>query len=108
MIPKQLTTGLIIRYFIIKAKIKRGILEVDIITAMTIREQLHKQIDSLPDDVVQQVADFTLFVMARRNLPSAYVDWNSSQWQDFVLGQFFQEEDEVEYSLEDAQEIYHQ
>ena len=76
-------------------------------TTMTIREQLHKQIDSLPDDIVQQIADFALFMMARRKLSSAYVDWNSSQWQDFVLGQFFREEDEVEYSLKDAQEVYH-
>jgi hypothetical protein len=76
-------------------------------TTVTIREQLHKQIDNLPDDIVQQIADFTLFVMARRKLSSAYVDWNDSQWQDFALGQFFREEDEVEYSLEDAQEVYH-
>jgi hypothetical protein len=76
-------------------------------TTMTVREQLHQQIDDLPDDVIQQIADFTLFVMARQKLSSAYVDWNDSQWQNFVLGQFFYEEDEVEYSLEDAQEVYH-
>ncbi|MCB0163073.1 MAG: hypothetical protein KDI79_02530 [Anaerolineae bacterium] len=74
---------------------------------MTIREQLHDQIDNLPDDIVQQIADFTLFVMTRRNLTPAYTDWQSSEWQDFVLSQFFREEDEVEYSLEDAQEVYH-
>jgi hypothetical protein len=81
--------------------------EVDIMTTMTIREQLHKQIDSLPDDIVQQIADFALFMIARQRLSSTYVDWDSSQWQDFALGQFFREEDEVEYSLEDAQEVYH-
>ena len=74
---------------------------------MTIREQLHDQIDNLPDDIVQQIADFTLFVMTRRNLTPAYTDWQSSEWQAFVLSQFFREEDEVEYSLEDAQEVYH-
>lgn len=74
---------------------------------MTVREQLHQQIDNLPDDIVQQIADFALFVMARRNISSNYVDWNSDQWQAFVLEQFFREEDEVEYSLEDAQEVYH-
>ena len=73
---------------------------------MTLREQLHQQIDSLPDDVVQQVADFTLFVMARRKLSRAYSDWESSEWQDFVLGQLFQEEDEVEYTIKDAKEVY--
>jgi hypothetical protein len=76
-------------------------------TSMTIREQMHQQIDDLPDDVVQQIADFTLFVMTRRKLASDYVDWNDSQWQDFALGQFFRDEAEVEYSLEDAQEVYH-
>jgi hypothetical protein len=78
-------------------------------TTVTIREQLYKQIDSLPDDVVEQIADFTLFVMARRRITpsSSYVDWDRSQWQDFALGQLFREDDEVEYSLEDSQEIYH-
>lgn len=73
---------------------------------MTLREQLHQQIDNLPDDVVQQVADFTLFVMARRKLSAAYSDWESSEWRDFVLGQLFQEEDEVEYTIKDAKEVY--
>lgn len=76
-------------------------------TSMNIREQLHNQIDKLPDDVVEQIADFTLFVMARRQITPSYVDWNSSQWEDFTLKQFFREEDEVGYSLEDAQDIYH-
>ena len=76
-------------------------------TTMTIREQLHQQIDSLPDDIVQQIADFALFMIARQRLSSTYVDWDDSQWQDFVLGQFFREADEVEYTLEDAQEIFH-
>jgi hypothetical protein len=74
---------------------------------MMTREQLHKQIDKLPDDLVQQIADFTLFVMARRKISSGYNDWSSSQWQDFALQQFFREDDEVEYTLKDAQEIYH-
>lgn len=73
---------------------------------MTIREQLYKQIDNLPDDVVEQIADFVLFVMARRQITPSYVDWDNSQWQNFALGQLFREDDEVEYSLEDAQEIY--
>ena len=71
-----------------------------------IREQLHKQIDKLPDDIVQQVADFTLFVMARRQISPNDVDWDGWQWQDFTLEQFFREDDEVEYTLKDAQEIY--
>ena len=75
-------------------------------TTVTIREQLYKQIANLPDDVVEQIADFTLFVMARRQIAPSYVDWDNEQWQDFALGQLFREDDEVEYSLEEAQEIY--
>ncbi len=73
----------------------------------TIREQLCKQIDNLPDDVVEQVADFTLFLMARRQISPGYANWKSDEWQDFALGQLFREDDDVEYSLQDAQEIYH-
>ena len=29
-----------------------------------------------------------------------------TEWQDFSLTQLFAEDDEIEYSLEDAQEIY--
>ena len=76
-------------------------------TIITVREQLHQQIDNLPDDIVQQIADFALFVTVRRGISSAYVDWNNDQWQEFVLEQFFREEDEVEYSLQDAKEVYH-
>jgi hypothetical protein len=71
-----------------------------------IREQLHEQIDRLPDEVVEQIADFTLFVMARRQISPVYSDWNHDQWQTFTLEQFFREDDEVAYSLEDAQEIF--
>lgn len=76
-------------------------------TTLTSREQLQKQIEMLPDDVVQQIADFTFFVMARRDITPLYADWTAKQWQDFSLEQFFREGDEVEYSLADAQEIYH-
>lgn len=76
-------------------------------TNMTFREQLHRQIDKLPDEVVQQIADFALFVMARRQIAPLYEDWSASQWQAFSLEQFFKEDDEVEYSLQEAKEIYH-
>ena len=71
-----------------------------------IREQLYQQIDRLPDEVVEQIADFTLFVMARRQISLSYTEWGHNQWQAFTLEQFFQENDEVEYTLEDAQEVY--
>ncbi|HEX6305334.1 MAG TPA: hypothetical protein VFZ76_14165 [Anaerolineales bacterium] len=71
-----------------------------------IREQLHKQIENLPDDVVEQIADFAMFIMAKRQISPDYEDWDVSQWQDFALAQLFRDEDEVEYSLQDAEEIY--
>ena len=76
-------------------------------TTVSFREQLHKQIDRLPDNIVQQIADFTFFVMERREIVPLYAEWNRNQWQDFSLEQFFREDDEVGYSLDDAQEIYH-
>jgi hypothetical protein len=76
-------------------------------TPTSVREQLHNYIDNLPDDMVQQISDFVLFVMERRTNSANYSDWTNDQWQDFVLEQFFQEEDDVEYTLEDAQEVYH-
>ena len=76
-------------------------------TIAEIREQLHKEIETLPDDVIEQIADFTMFVMARRKIVPSYDDWQGTLWQDFILQQFFREEDEVEYTLKDAQEIYH-
>lgn len=75
-------------------------------TGSAIRKQLHKQINTLPDDIVQQIADFALFIVAKQQASSAYADWNDKQWQQFVLEQFFAEEDEVEYTLKDAQEVY--
>lgn len=71
-----------------------------------IREQLYKQIDSLPDELVEQIIDFTLFVMARRKIKPLYDEWTHSQWQDFTLSQFFPEEDEGEYTLNEAKEVY--
>ncbi|MFW6098084.1 MAG: hypothetical protein ACOC9Z_08400 [Chloroflexota bacterium] len=35
-----------------------------------------------------------------------YEDWTNDQWHEFALAQFFREEDAVEYSLKDAQEVY--
>jgi hypothetical protein len=73
---------------------------------MQVREQLHKRIDALPDELVEQIADFTLFVMERKQTPLSYEEWTLHQWQDFALEQFFREEDDVEYSLSDAEEVY--
>lgn len=75
-----------------------------------IREKLHHQIDALPEDVVELIADFTLFIMSRRKMTPLYEDWSDTEWQDFAMQQFFRDvetEDEVEYFLEDAREVYH-
>ncbi|MEZ2226528.1 hypothetical protein [Microcoleus sp.] len=37
---------------------------------------------------------------------SEYTDWQSTEWQNFALIQLFGEDDEIEYYLEDAEEIY--
>jgi predicted component of type VI protein secretion system len=73
---------------------------------MTSREQLHHQIDALPDDIVEQIADFALFVMARRQFNKLYTDWSNQEWQAFALEQLLRDGDEVEYTLDDAKEIY--
>jgi hypothetical protein len=71
------------------------------------REQLHKQIDLLPDDLVQEIADFAFFLLAKRKAAPLYEDWNEQQWRDFSLEQFFREEgDEVTYAIADAKEVY--
>jgi hypothetical protein len=73
----------------------------------TTREQLHQQIDSLPDHIVEQIASLILSITTQQKIPvSEYRDWQSTQWQDFALMQLFGEDDEIEYSLDDAQEIY--
>ena len=74
-------------------------------SAALIREQLQEQIEHLPEDILQQVADFTLFMMNRRGI-EPFVEWEDKQWQEFSLAQLFREDDEIEYSLKDAQEIY--
>jgi hypothetical protein len=77
-----------------------------------VRDRLHKQIDHLPDELVEQVANFTLFLTAKQKAAPRYEDWSEQQWQEFALQQFFREEtdaehDEVEYTLKDAREVYH-
>lgn len=75
--------------------------------ATVIREELHQQIDAMPDDVVELISDFALFVMARRQNAPTFTEWGKEEWQDFTLEQLFREDDPVAYSLSDAQEVYH-
>jgi hypothetical protein len=57
---------------------------------------------------VQLIADFVAFVVGRRQKSLSYVDWDKGQWHSFALDQFLREDDDVEYSLDDAQEIFHE
>jgi hypothetical protein len=70
-----------------------------------IRNQLHQQIDRLPDDLVEQISDFALFLLEKRKAAPHYEDWDERQWQNFSLEQFFREDDDVVYALEDAKEV---
>jgi len=72
----------------------------------TAREQLHRQIDQLPDRVIEQIANFIQLVATEQNNFPEYTNWKTKDWQEFSLQQFFLDEDEVEYTLEDAQEVY--
>jgi hypothetical protein len=61
----------------------------------------------LPDDIVNEIADFTAFVLTRRKIASPYFEWSNSQWQALSLSQFLRDaDDDVEYSLNDAEEAY--
>jgi hypothetical protein len=71
-----------------------------------IREELHQQIDRLPDHIVEKIANYTRLISTEQNNISEYTDWQDEDWQKFSLEQFFKEEEEIEYSLADAQEIY--
>jgi len=72
----------------------------------TLREKLHRQIDLLPDPLVEQIVDFTLFVMSRRQIRPVYEDWEGTEWSNFALAALFEEEDEIVYSLNEAEEVY--
>ncbi len=74
-------------------------------TTITTRERLHKQIEELPDALVEQISDFVQF-LTRKKASVEYIDWSGDYWRQFALEQFFREDDEVQYTLQDAKEIY--
>jgi len=67
-----------------------------------LRKQVQQQIESLPEDVLQEVADFMAFVLARRGYEGEIDDWDDASWQQMALEQFFREDEAVEYTIEDA------
>ncbi len=44
--------------------------------------------------------------MAKNQIDPLYEEWAINQWQNFALEQFFREEDDVEYFISDAKEVY--
>jgi len=75
-----------------------------VMNSALLRQQLHRQVDRLPEDVLREVYDFTAFLLARRQYDIVVGDWDEALWQEFALEQFFRddEEDDIEYTLEDA------
>ena len=78
--------------------------------------RLKKKLD-LPEDALVQVdvtpLETTPAPVSTGSLFGAYPelkaiteDWGQKEWQDFALEQFFREDDEVEYTLKDAKEVY--
>lgn len=64
---------------------------------------MQRQIEFLPDDILREIADFTAFVLARRERAGLLRDWEEGEWQDFALQSLFREPDEVTYTLGNAQ-----
>ena len=74
---------------------------------MALRELLQQQIATAPDEILPEISDFIAFIAARRQ-GVTYVDWSAEEWRDFTLAQFMRDtDDDVEYSLEDAKEVFH-
>ena len=67
---------------------------------MSVKERLFREIERLPENILEEVFDFVTFIR-RRRLSEAR-DW---AWTDFALGtgafDFWNDPEEVEYSLVD-------
>jgi hypothetical protein len=71
-----------------------------VVESSLLRQELHEQINELPDDIVREIADFMAFVLARQRMVPQYADWTDADWQQFTLNQFFRDTDtDIEYSL---------
>jgi len=68
------------------------------------REQLHRQIDQLPDRTLEQIARFIQSVETEHPDFPEYANWKG-KLRSFSIQQFSRDQDEVEYSIEDAQEV---
>jgi len=70
-------------------------------SASQLRAQMQQQINTLPEDILREVADFMAFILSRRQID----DWDDGIWQQMALEQFFREDDDIEYTLDDAIEV---
>ena len=65
------------------------------------REQLVKELEGLPEELLEEVSDFAAFVWKRRESRGK----RERSWGDFSLGtgafDFWNNPEEVEYSLDD-------
>jgi vesicle coat complex subunit len=75
-------------------------------TAHSLRKQIQQQIEALPEDILREVADFMAFVVARRRYEGEIADWDEETWQQMAIEQFFRESSDVEYTIDDAIEVY--
>lgn len=76
-------------------------------SVIALRELLQQQIAKVPDELLPEISDFIAFITTRRQ-GVTYVDWSAEEWRDFTLAQFMRDtDDDVEYSLEDAKEVFH-
>jgi hypothetical protein len=76
-------------------------------SALHVREQLSRQLNELPDHIVNEIADFTAFILARHQIPMPYLEWTEAQWKALSLSQFFRDaDDDVAYTINDAEEVY--
>jgi len=66
---------------------------------MSVKERLIKEIDSLPEEILEEVFDFVAFVRRRR------VQAEAPSWSELALRagsfDFWNDPDEVDYSLDD-------
>ncbi len=71
---------------------------------MSRKEKLVKEIEKLPGDLVDEVYDFIAFIQKRRTEEHG----SEASWSDFALTSgsfdFWDDPEEVEYSLDDLQE----
>ncbi len=49
--------------------------------SVTTRQQLHQQIDKLPDHMGEQIARFTLLITTGKNNILEYTNWQDQEWQ---------------------------